>query len=202
MVLAKAGKRPRRSGSGRLRLVGGQYGGRFIQFKDAEGLRPTGERIRETVFNWLQFDVPGARVLDLYAGSGALGFEAASRGAAHVDMVEMNAVTMSQLKSQANALGAHHFDFHHSSALPFLQNTPLGYDVIFVDPPFHGNLMEQTLELLVKNLPADADTIVYLEFDRKHPPQLPDGWSYRRFKESGDVGYGLVQLPCNAEKQE
>lgn len=201
MVLSKSGRRPRGPNSGRLRLVGGQWGGRFIQFKDADGLRPTGERVRETLFNWLQFDIPCARVLDLFSGSGALAFEAASRGAARVGIVEMNPVTMSLLKSQANALGMDRFDFHQTSALTFLQNTPLGYDVIFVDPPFHGSLMQQTLELLIEKLPADADVVLYLEFERKHPPQLPENWKYRRFKESGDVGYGLVQLAADAERQ-
>lgn len=182
--------------------MGGAWGGRFVQFKDAEGLRPTGERIRETLFNWLQFEIPGARVLDLYSGSGALAFEAASRGAAQVDVIEMNAVTMSQLKAQAKTLGVERFDFHQTSALTFLQNTPLGYDVIFVDPPFHGHLMQKTLDLLSEKLPADAEVTVYLEFDRKEPPSLPEGWSFRRFKESGDVGYGLVELSPDLERRE
>ncbi len=178
-----------------MRIVAGEWGGRFLRFKDAAGLRPTGERIRETLFSWLQADLYGARVLDLFAGSGVLGFEAASRGAAHVDMVELNGATARQLREHVRELKAEQVDLHQGSALTFLQTASLRYDVIFVDPPFHSSLMEQTLARLAEQEAQLAGAVIYLEFEQKQPPELPQGWEFERFKEAGEVGYGLVRLP-------
>lgn len=195
--MSKRGQRAPRKEPSRLRIVGGEWGGRFVSFQDAEGLRPTGERVRETLFNWLQYDIAGAQVLDLFAGSGALSFEARSRGAAHIDVVEQHAPTISQLKRQFGDLAMDRIDFHQCSALTFLENSALGYDVIFIDPPFHSTLMQETLAILAERLPIEATLTLYLEFDRRHPPELPEGWEYRRLKEAGEVGYGLVEIAPN-----
>lgn len=157
--------------------------------------------MRETLFNWLQGEMAGARVLDLFAGSGALSFEARSRGAAHLDVVEQHPATMSRLKKQVEDLGMDRFDFHQTSALTFLQHCALGYDVIFVDPPFHSDLMQQTLALLAEKLPAGHPVTVYLEFDRREPPTLPEGWTFDRLKEAGEVGYGLTRITHNSEAE-
>ncbi|MGV6857987.1 MAG: 16S rRNA (guanine(966)-N(2))-methyltransferase RsmD [bacterium] len=191
----KSSARPRSSGSGRVRIIAGKWGGRFLRFKNAAGLRPSGERVRETLFSWLQADLPGASVLDLFAGSGVLGLEAASRGASHVALVENNGATARQLREHIDSLNAKEVDLHQGSALKFLQTSSLRYDVIFVDPPFHGSLMEQTLAVLVEHKAQLTGAVIYLEFEQKHPPNLPDGWDFERFKEAGDVGFGVVRLP-------
>lgn len=196
--MSKGGKRPRQCDASRLRIIGGDWRGRWVYFQDAEGLRPTGDRVRETLFNWLQNDIAGARVLDLFSGSGALSFEARSRGAGHLDLIENHPATMNRLKGQVEALGMDRIDFYQTSALRFLENGPLSYDVIFIDPPFHSSLMQQTLALLAERLPVEEPVVLYLEFDRRHPPQLPEGWQYRRFKEAGEVGYGLVDITGNS----
>ncbi len=194
MVRKSSSGRLRSNDSGRVKLVAGEWGGRYITFEEAEGLRPTGGRIRETLFNWLQVDIVGARVLDLFAGSGALGFEAASRSAAHVDMVELHPATLKNLCKQVEAFGATTISLHQCSARDFLLKASLRYDVVFLDPPFHGDLMAQSLKGLFEKEALLDGSLLYLEFERKNAPVLPEKWVFERLKEANDVGYGLIRI--------
>ena len=126
--------------SGSVRLIAGQWRGRKLPIVDVEGLRPTGDRVKETLFNWLQTQIPGARCLDLFAGSGSLGFEAASRGAAEVIMVERDPTVVGCLQASAERLSAAQVTILQTDAAAYLQTSPDPFDIVFLDPPFNvGN---------------------------------------------------------------
>lgn len=133
-------------GAGQVRIIAGEWRGRKLDVPDLPGLRPSGDRGRETLFNWLQPYLPGARCVDLFAGSGALGFEAASRGAARVDLVEIAPLAVSALVESRGRLGADQVAVHRTNALAWLgeQETD-AFDIVFVDPPFDSGLAVQTL---------------------------------------------------------
>ena len=156
----------------KVRIIAGAFKGRRLEVMDLQGLRPTTERVRETVFNWLGSQVVGATVLDLFAGSGALGLEALSRGATEVTLVEKdrdNADLLSKTVKSLPDLGGASALVHCTDALAFLKNLPSGprYDLIFLDPPFSSNLLEPAVELIVSKdlLPLRARYYwVYLRF--------------------------------------
>ncbi len=129
------------------------------------GLRPTPDRVRETLFNWLQFQVPGARCLDLFAGSGALGLEALSREAAEVVFIEQHPAAFAQLQSNLQTLTAHGAVLRHTDAFRYLQHETQPFDVIFLDPPFRQGLAEQALALVIERQLLQTDGLVYLEFE-------------------------------------
>ncbi len=127
----------RPSASNTLRIIGGDHRGRKLRFLDARGLRPTGDRIRETLFNWLQNDISGSHCLDMFAGSGALGFEAASRGAAQVHMIEYNPRVAAQLSDNCELLRIQdRVHVHKGSALSWVGKNADVFDIVFIDPPF------------------------------------------------------------------
>ncbi len=143
----RSGKsQPSGRGPGQVRIIAGEWRGRKLDVPDLPGLRPSGDRGRETLFNWLQPYLPGARCVDLFAGSGALGFEAASRGAARVDLVEIAPLAVSALVESRGRLGADQVTVHRTNALAWLgeQETD-AFDIVFVDPPFDSGLAVQTL---------------------------------------------------------
>ena len=144
-----------------VRIIGGQWRSRIIHFPSAESLRPTADRLRETLFNWLGQDLTGKTCLDLFAGSGALGFEAASRGARHVVMVEQNASIYRALQQTRVELGAGQIELRRMDAMAFLKHDTGHYDVIFLDPPFNLGWLARVLPLLPVRLAADAR--IYLE---------------------------------------
>ncbi|NNM51111.1 MAG: 16S rRNA (guanine(966)-N(2))-methyltransferase RsmD [Pseudomonadales bacterium] len=149
----------------KVRIISGRWRGRWIEFLDSPGLRPTPNRVRETLFNWLQGYVPGARVLDLFAGSGALGFEAASRGASRCTLIERDARNIDMLQAQANKLVTDSIDIIQADALTWLkqprhENT---YDVVFVDPPFDLGLWQATLASLIQYQWLALGAQVYVE---------------------------------------
>ena len=160
--------------SNRVRIVGGSWRSRVIVFPDLPGLRPTPDRVRETLFNWLGQDLTGKHCLDLYAGSGALGFEAASRGAASVTMVERAPRASRALQANAALLGAHRLNIVCGDALEFLVQRPrlAWFDIVFLDPPFElgipGDLWPRLLEVLAES------GVVYLESEAEFAghPQL------------------------------
>lgn len=176
----------------RLRIIGGRWRGRRLQFATVEGLRPTGDRLRETLFNWLQFQLPGARCLDLFAGSGALGLEALSRGAAEVDFVELNRSAVQILQAQLKLLGADNGRVHYTSAKDFLAHTDTRYDIVFVDPPFAGDLWQETLAALGPRLAGNA--LVYVESPRDKAVPPPDGWQIAKEKQAGQVCMRLFSV--------
>lgn len=147
-----------------VRIIGGTWKRSVIDFAAIDGLRPTMDRVRETLFNWLQPYCPGAHCLDLYAGSGALGIEALSRGAKHVSFVEQNRQAAQVLKSNLQRLGATHFDIQQRDALSLLNTSaPHPIDIIFVDPPFHKELISQSYQALDSWPSVTDSTLIYIE---------------------------------------
>lgn len=179
-----------------LRIIGGQWRGRNLEFYAAEGLRPTGGRIRETLFNWLQGRVEGAECLDLFTGSGALAFEAASRGAARVVMVENNPATARSLRGQMAHFQTGGMEVWQGPALDYLRENESAFDLVLLDPPFTGHLLQQSLDLLASGRHLKSGAFCYLEYPRRETPDLPEGWAFFRQKSAGEVGYGLVCVSC------
>ena len=185
-----------KSEAGRLRIVAGNWRSRLLDVADVEGLRPTAERIRETLFNWLTPHIPGARCLDLFAGTGALGLEALSRGAATSVFVERSPVAARQLRENIALLDAAGATVIEEDAIVYL-NSGAGrqFDIAFVDPPFAAELLDETCRLLAaRQLLADG-ALVYLEQDRKAAePDLPSGWQLLKCKTAGNVRYMLAKV--------
>lgn len=188
----------------RVRIIGGEHRGRLVSFPDGEGLRPTADRIRETVFNWLQPVIVGARCLDLFAGSGALGFEAASRGASRVVMIEKASKTARCLRDNVALLGlSDHVEVVQSDALRWLEGEATSFDILFVDPPFADGLVPQIMALLARGGWVAAGGYVYVEQDlRQALPALPQGWELVRDKRSGQVAYRLIKVEARMENSE
>ena len=178
-----------------IRIIGGQWRSRQISFYDVPGLRPTPDRVRETLFNWLQFDIPGSRCLDLYAGSGALGLEAASRGAKSVVQVESNLDACRALKETADKLAATQVKIVQSDVFRYLAGDVETFDIIFLDPPFGLNLIAQTCEWLEDKgwLSQHAKIYVEAESKLKFLHELPVNWQLLKSKTAGDVGFHLFQ---------
>lgn len=182
-------------GNNRVRLIGGRHRGRRLQFPDARGLRPTADAVRETLFNWLQREIAGAACLDLFAGSGALGFEAASRGAALVTMVEGQARVARALQQNIALLQLEDvIRLVHGDALRWLQGPTAGYDVVFLDPPFRQGLLQPAIGLLEQRGWLMPGALVYLEQDAHGPrPRLPGNWRIMRSKRAGQAAYQLLE---------
>jgi 16S rRNA (guanine966-N2)-methyltransferase len=173
----------------RVRIIGGTWRSRLVRFADRPGLRPTPDRVRETLFNWLGQDLTGRAVLDLYAGSGALGFEAASRGARSVVMVERDATSARALKDACAALEAHQVEVVRADALEFALRARTQYDVIFLDPPFADAPWDVLLQRLLAHLAPEG--LVYCESGA--PVQPPAGWTVHREGRAGQVNYALLK---------
>ena len=172
-----------------VRIIGGEWRRRLIHFPGAAELRPTPDRVRETLFNWLGQDLTGEICLDLFAGSGALGFEAASRGARQVVMVERDAQIFRALQATHAMLGAVQVELMRADALAFLRSDARRYGVVFLDPPYHLDLLPRLLPLLPRRLNGGAR--VYLEADR--PPDLPKGYEVLRQSRAGRVHALLIK---------
>ena len=186
--------RKQKSQAGRLRIVAGNWRSRLLDIADVEGLRPTSERVRETVFNWLAPRIHGARCLDAYAGTGALGLEALSRGAAGVVFIEKSPVAAKQLRRNIDVLDAQGATVLQQDALDFLRKADTGpFDIVFLDPPFADDLVEETCRLLdQRNLLAD-DALVYVELPKNGVgAHFPAGWQVQKDKMAGNVRYMLV----------
>ena len=178
-----------RQRSNAVRIIGGRWRGRRIHFPGAPGLRPTSDRRRETLFNWLAFDLDGARCLDLFAGSGALGFEAASRGAAEVVFVEASREVAAALAATADGLGADTVRVVHAQMARYLNREAEAFDIAFLDPPFaRPRLAEDACRRLAEGGWLAANALVYLELaahaDR---PAIPAQWSLVREATGGDA---------------
>jgi len=157
-------------------------------------LRPTSERIRETLFNWLASVIEGSVCLDLFAGSGALGFEALSRGAARVQFVERSAPVAAALRNSIDTLGAANADIVEGDALDWLRCAgPQAFDIVFLDPPFADDNYEELCRLLEERHWLATDAQVYLEQNRDQSvPALPQGWQINKEKYAGNVRYSLI----------
>ena len=173
----------------RLRIIGGEWRSRLITFPPKRDLRPTLDRVRETLFNWLGQELDGKACLDLFSGSGALGFEAASRGAKRVVMVEQDAVAFRSLQANAKTLGAATVELRRADALEFLRTDQASYDIVFLDPPFSADYLPRVLPTLIARLAAGA--MVHIEAPRA--PLLSPQWEIWRSGRAGAVTHQLLK---------
>ena len=196
----KKNRKPQKNQQGSFRIIGGEHRSRRLGFPEVEGLRPTTDRVRETVFNWLQNAISGARVLDLFSGSGALGFEAASRGASEVQFVELNPAAYKSLCQNKELLGVK-ADIAHEDALGFLQKQvegSKGFDIIFLDPPFRLGLMAEVLDLLESTDLLAPDALIYMETEAELSSLVvPASWQELKAKKAGQVSYRLFQAAAS-----
>ncbi|ELK3679137.1 16S rRNA (guanine(966)-N(2))-methyltransferase RsmD [Vibrio fluvialis] len=184
----------KRAPSGQVRIISGLWRGRKLPVHDAEGLRPTTDRVKETLFNWLAQDIPHARCLDLFAGSGGLGFESASRQADKVTMLEMNPQAFAQIKTNIAALKASNIEAVNTDTLAYLKQPGQAYDVVFIDPPFRQGLLQETVQLLEQNGWLAANAMIYIESEKELPlTELPESWQLYREKLAGQVCYRLFE---------
>ena len=173
-----------------LRIIGGRYRRRVLRFHDSEGLRPTPDRVRETLFNWLGQELDGEHCLDLFAGSGALGFEAASRGAARVVMIEAAAKVLAALNESAKMLGnPPEVEIRRADALQYLSSTKSKFDLVFLDPPFKKGWIG-CLEPLLSGV-ANEDAAIYIEAE--HEIEALGDWRTVRHGKAGEVHFQLMR---------
>ena len=195
----KSSSRPKKS---QLRIIGGQFRGRKLTFESAQGLRPTLDQVRETLFNWLSADIHGAKCLDLFSGSGALGFEALSRGALSVTFVDNNNNAINHIKSNLEMLasnlnqtsGMSEKNNHciNQTSEEFLKSTNEQFDYVFLDPPYELGFIQPTLESLQSILNPNA--IIYIEMEANLPLEfLDNSWEIKKMKSSSKLVYGLIK---------
>ena len=176
-----------------LRIIGGEWRSRRVQFPPMPQLRPSPDRVRETLFNWLAPIIEGARCLDLFAGSGALAFEAASRGAAAVVLVDRDPRVCAALVANAAKLGGERLEVVCDDAFAYLARAPDRFDIAFVDPPFGEGLLVRACTALAASGRLAPGARVYLECEAQAgPPELPPGWTLARSRRAGRVGYYLA----------
>lgn len=178
-------KKPEKAG--KIRIIAGEYRGRHIAVPDRPGLRPTPDRVRETLFNWLGQSLDGLSCLDLFAGSGALGFEAASRGAARVVMVERDRAAFEILRKSLGTLNAKQVQLAFDDAFAYLKKGGEAFDVVFLDPPFRQNVLPAVLRSLTRK----SGMRVYVESDQ--PVAAGEGWRELKRARAGQVSYQLLE---------
>ncbi|WP_369957690.1 16S rRNA (guanine(966)-N(2))-methyltransferase RsmD [Psychrobacter sp. CLB018] len=189
--------------AGDVRIIGGQYKRRIVSFIDAEGLRPTPDRLRETLFNWLIADIHDAKVLDSCAGSGVLGFEALSRGAAHTTFIEVNPAQVTMLRQSAEQLRLDASNYHiiqgtAENALSQNQTIQRHFDIVFIDPPYAQDLWQPILTALINQSLISTETLIYLEADKDLTLQLDQ--LVASINESAEpqieIAQGLIRFEC------
>ncbi len=188
-------KTGRKAKNQQVRIIGGDWRGRKLSFPDKEGLRPSSDRVRETLFNWLSPNIRGSRCLDLFSGSGALGLEAASRGAEYVFLVDKSPEITTALKNNVALLKAEStVNVICDHAENFIANhQQRTFDIIFIDPPFAQKELLKLTHHLVKNQISQPNTQIYIETDRhNNSPDLPECWSLLREKITRQVRYQLA----------
>ncbi|WP_462165105.1 16S rRNA (guanine(966)-N(2))-methyltransferase RsmD [Pseudoalteromonas xiamenensis] len=180
------------SKNGFIRIIGGKYRGRKLPVKDVEGLRPTTDRVKETLFNWLMQDVRDATVLDCFAGSGGLGFEALSRFAATVTFIERDKSAAQQIEANMAAVKATNARVLQSDALTTTQTQATQqYDIVFVDPPFRKALAATICTQLETNGWLAKEAIIYIEVEQELELNVPENWRLYKEKKAGQVAYRL-----------
>lgn len=179
---------------GRLRIVAGNWRSRLLEIADVPGLRPTSARIRETIFNWLSPRIAGARCLDMFAGTGALGLEALSRGAADCVFVEKSAKAAKTLRANITTLQAEKAVVHETSAVRFLQQAgDARFEIVFLDPPFAADILPDLCRRLEESSLLADNARIYIEEDRNQPElELPEPWQVLKTRNSGNVRYSLL----------
>lgn len=179
-------------GPGQVRIIGGRWRGTKLAVPDRPGLRPSSDRVRETLFNWLMPALPGARVLDLFAGTGVLGLEALSRGAAQAVLVERDPGLVATLRETVARLSAQ-AEVHATDALPWLGGGLDAFDLVFLDPPFADDLWARALDRLAPRLAPGA--WVYVESPADVLPAVPPAWALHREGRTREVRYALYRAP-------
>jgi len=193
IALQKTGLPPAAAGPNVLRVIGGEWRGRRLRFPGRPGIRPTPNRVRETLFNWLAPVVAGSRCLDLFAGSGALGLEALSRGAASVTFVESDRATADALRATVTKLAPGRGLVVLGDALRWLEGPPQAFDIVFLDPPFDSGLMSSAFRRLESGGWLAPRARIYLEMPAADgAPAVPPGWILHRSGKAGAVGYHLA----------
>jgi 16S rRNA (guanine966-N2)-methyltransferase len=177
-----------------VRIIGGAWRGRKIRFPPVDAIRPTPDRVRETVFNWLQSDIAGSRCLDLFAGSGALGLEALSRGAARVLFVDLDPQAARHLSQTLRELDCDRGEVVSSDARRYLGGAAEPFDIVFLDPPYADHALADTCRRIEEGGWLRPGGLAYLEDSASDgPPELPAGWTLLRSKRAGEVGYHLAR---------
>ncbi len=194
---------PGRGYKNEFRIIAGNWRRRRLRFPDLPGIRPSPDRVRETLFNWLMQRISGARCLDLFAGSGALGLEALSRGAAQVLFIDQERQAVDALRGHLQALHAENAQVLQSEALAFLHGSPQAFDIVFLDPPFASGSLTQAFDALVKQGWLAPQALVYLEYPVGAAPELPAAWELFRKAHAGRVGFALARhAPVNLPASE
>ena len=189
-----------KSTDGFIRVISGQFRGRKLPVKNVEGLRPTTERVKETVFNWLMQDTRDATVLDCFAGSGGLGFEALSRFAKSTTFIELDASAAKQIEQNISTLKLENAQVKHTNSLSYLEqkNTNSPFNLVFVDPPFRKNLAQSSCDLLENNQWLSEDALIYVEVETELSSfSQPDNWLLIKEKKAGQVFCRLYQRQPN-----
>ena len=191
----------KRPSSGQVRIISGQWRSRKLPIHDLEGLRPTTDRVRETLFNWIANDVRGARVLDCFGGSGALSLESLSRYAAYARVFELQPQAAKQLVENLATLKCNDADVIKGDSLKLLANSPdKGFDIVFVDPPFRKSLTEKSIQLLDQQQWLQPDALIYVETESELALlEVPVTWILLKEKSAGQVIYRLYQY-CPLEQ--
>ncbi len=190
--------------SGQLRIIGGQWRGRKLTFPAIEGLRPTGDRLREMLFNWLQADIHDAHCLDMFAGSGALGLEALSRGATHTTFVDNNPAATHAINTHLSVLNAQpQANVLCTDVIGWLNSQPVSnpFDIIFMDPPFQQNLWSASMEALARSGCLGPETLVYIENPAQQVLAIPSTWEVYKEKTTSQLRCALY-CACNENTAE
>jgi len=201
-VGSKKNRVGQKNAMGSFRVIAGEWRSRRLSFPEVDGLRPTTDRVRETLFNWLSPTISGAYVLDLFSGSGALGFEALSRGAQEATFIEKDSLAYRSLNNNILELNAGvRATVIQADALAWLDHyTGSTYDLIFLDPPFRQNLLEPAIEGLVRAHVLSTGTLIYLEQEKELSSTLvPDSWQLKKEKVAGQVAYRLYEVALAKE---
>ncbi len=187
----------------KLRIISGEWRSRQLPIPNIEGLRPTPDRVRETLFNWINHWVPAAHCGDFFCGSGALGLEALSRGAKHVTFVDNSKVVIQQMTNNLATLKATNADVIAQNAAVYLDTaTPTPLDIIFLDPPFRKGWLAQIIPLLEKGWLADR-ALVYIEMEKEAAlPELPSHWALTKEKTAGQLVYRLFEIEKASSKMQ
>lgn len=193
----KKSSSPHAKKTGQFRVIGGNWKGRKLRFIEVEGLRPSLDRIRETLFNWLQNDIHGATCLDLFAGSGAIGIEALSRGATNVQFVELNRKAFHQLEENLGLVNADNAHVLHGDAFDFIQSNQQTFDIIFLDPPFNKGIAQKVIEQLAQAEWLKPQTLIYIEVEQGLELNVPNNWTELKDKKAGQLQYKLFEVGSN-----
>ncbi|MEX3026884.1 16S rRNA (guanine(966)-N(2))-methyltransferase [Proteus mirabilis] len=185
-------KKPQKAPMGQIRIIGGKWRGRKLPVLDSQGLRPTTDRVKETLFNWLMPVIQNARCLDCFAGSGGLGIEALSRYALETTFIEYERAVAQQITANLTLLNAENGHVIQDSALSYLVKQGSPYNVVFLDPPFHKGMLSDTIQLLENNGWLAQDCYIYIEEEVKAQTYtIPTHWTLHREKIAGQVAYRL-----------